>query len=150
MPRQAGFTLIEIVFVIGLLGGLATLAVQNLGGNNQTIKLAEAEDKVVAEIRRARARAVHQLSPTSGTNKEVAAIDDRAGPSVKVCPEEVIFQYDSPGGFRYGEGQIGSVMGVNCGDDCTDCDETAPYAINLESGEDIRTLSLNGDTGRVE
>ncbi|AGY91805.1 hypothetical protein SPICUR_04105 [Spiribacter curvatus] len=39
MPAQRGFTLIEIVFVIAVLGVLATFAVQGLGGSEKITAL---------------------------------------------------------------------------------------------------------------
>ncbi|PYZ99410.1 hypothetical protein A6K26_009195 [Gammaproteobacteria bacterium 2W06] len=149
MGRQAGLTLIEIVFVIGVLGVLATFAVQGLGGNQRATDLLEAEDKVVAEIRRARSQAIYQLSPEGGDNETIADLQARVGGQIAVCPEEVVFRYDTDGSFRFGAGDIGGIIDVKCGG-CGNFDDTSPYTIRIESGTQTRTLIVNDDTGRVE
>lgn len=142
MPAQRGFTLIEIVFVIAVLGVLATFAVQGLGGSEKITALIQAEDQVVAELRRARAQTLHQFPPATSGAVETAAIADRAGPSVDVCPATIDFNFNS--------GATGSVTAVNC-DGCTPCDKSTPYTLVLTASDGAtREICLTGETGRVE
>ena len=142
MIRQAGFTLIEIVFVIGVLGVLATFAIQGLGDNEKLTELIQAEDRVVAELRRARAQTIHQLPPASSGAVKTAAITDAAGPSVDACPASVDYNFDPSA--------TGGIDAAHC-NGCAPCDTSAPYDITLTGSDDTtRGICLIGETGRVE
>lgn len=142
MDRQVGFTLIEIVFVIGVLGVLATFAVQGLGGSEKITDLIQAEDRVIAELRRARAQVIHQLPPASSGAVATAAIADSAGPSVAVCPKTVDYNFDP--------GATGGIDAAHCSG-CAPCDTSDPYDITLTSSDgSTRGICLIGETGRVE
>ncbi|MEX0372701.1 pilus assembly FimT family protein [Spiribacter roseus] len=141
MDRQTGFTLIELVFVLGVLAILATLGVQTLGGNERITQLASAEDQVIAELRRVRSETLYGLPKKSGSNLESAAINARTNPSVSVCPERI--------NYRYGGNYAGSVHAVECRG-CTPCDQQSPYQITLSAGGRNTAICLTGETGRVE
>jgi prepilin-type N-terminal cleavage/methylation domain-containing protein len=141
MARQAGFTLIEIVFVIAVLGVLATLGVQALSDDDRITRLATAEDQVIAELRRARSQTLNRLPPKTGNQIEVAALDAEVGPSVSVCPERIR--------YRFGGDYTGSVEGADCAA-CSPCDDQSPYEITLSAGDRNKAICLVGETGRVE
>ena len=152
MQRQTGFTLIEIVFVIGVLGVLATFGFQSLSGSGSITDLVQAEDTIIAELRKARSRALHRLPPSNGSEAQAASLKEqvdrmnkRAGSSVEVDPKTVC--------FTVGDGNENSVKGVDC-NGCKSCPDKQPdeYKISLMSTEkDSQTeLCLNAKTGRVE
>ncbi|AUB78269.1 hypothetical protein BBH56_03570 [Spiribacter roseus] len=92
MRRQAGLTLIEIVFVIGVLGVLATLGFRQFGfAGDALADRIEARDAVIAELRRARAEALYRLPPEDAST--VTADLASAAAPVTVTPEEVAFSY---------------------------------------------------------
>jgi len=98
MARQVGFTLIEIVFVIGVLGVLATLGLRNFDfAGGAFVDRIEARDAVIAELRRARAEALYRLPPENGATAVTADIASAAAP-VAVEPDEVAFSYNQRGG----------------------------------------------------
>ncbi|KAF0282940.1 prepilin-type N-terminal cleavage/methylation domain-containing protein [Spiribacter roseus] len=98
MGRQAGLTLIEIVFVIGVLGVLATLGLRNFefAGKGLSEQLA-ARDAIIAELRRARAEALHRLPPLSGPVAVTADLTGAVSNQWTVEPDEVAFSYDRNG-----------------------------------------------------
>ena len=93
MRRQAGFTLIEIVFVIGVLGVLATLGFRqfDFAGDGLADRI-KARDAVIAKLQHARAVALYQLPPNTSANVE-ADLKKAADPIV-VVPESVSFSYE--------------------------------------------------------
>jgi prepilin-type N-terminal cleavage/methylation domain-containing protein len=93
MDRQAGFTLIEIVFVIGVLGVLATLGVRqfDFAGDGLADRI-RARDAVIAELQRARAVALHQLPPNQSA-VVVADLKTAADP-IAADTESVSFSYE--------------------------------------------------------
>ena len=76
VPAQAGFTLVEIMVVIVILGLLATLVVQNVGGASDTAR----EKKATADVKTI-AGAVRMWYANNGTLPEsldvLAQKDDR-------------------------------------------------------------------------
>ncbi|QGM21536.1 prepilin-type N-terminal cleavage/methylation domain-containing protein [Spiribacter sp. 2438] len=138
MRRQNGYTLIEVIFVVVLLGVLATIGFNAAGliGNDLS-RLLQAEDRVIAELRRARAAALYQLpAADSDENPTVEAfIEARAGDNVDVCPDKVEFGYASLGGVE-SDGEWG------CGQD--------PYVVKITLSDLNRCLKLGPNTGRAE
>ena len=101
MSRRAGFTLIEIVFVIGILGVLATFGFRNFDfvGKGLAEQLA-ARDAVTAELRRARSQALHRLSPPPPLSDSATVTADLKGAVSEqwtVDPVEVEFSYEGNG-----------------------------------------------------
>ncbi len=101
MARQVGFTLIEIVFVIGVLGVLATLGLRNFdfAGKGLAEQLA-ARDTVIAELRRARAEALHRLEPSNGPPTVTANLAGVVSTQWTVDPDELAFSYEGNGSLE--------------------------------------------------
>lgn len=132
MRRAAGFTLIEIVVVIALLGILATLGFQTLGNNTSLAELQKAQDEVLAELRRARSEALHQLPPTNGSDAVIAQID-AATEQASVCPQTVNYPY----------GQLGRAEPPACPS------TSNPRVIIVERADERVCLTLAPETGRA-
>lgn len=106
MARQSGFTLIEVVVVIALLGVLATLGLSRFAGGGPGFfdKLA-AEDAVFTELQRARDESIQRLDIKQ--NGEIATsviadlqgvLDERFGANqFEVNPDKVEFSYAENG-----------------------------------------------------
>lgn len=105
--RPAGFTLVELVLVMGLLALLMAVAAPDLRGWSRNGKLRDATDQMMASIRYARGQAIHDavtyrlsVDPT-GTLVQVqrqegglfVAIDDTyAGPII--MPDGFVVEID--------------------------------------------------------
>ncbi len=70
--KRSGFTLIELIFVIVVLGILASVALPRLGGNMERAKIAKAQGDVAA-IRSAIASARQKMLVT-GSNQYISAL----------------------------------------------------------------------------
>ena len=143
--RQTGVTLVEIIFVVVLLGVLATVTLNTTGllGNDLS-RLLEAEDRVITELRRARAAALYRLpEDTSGTDPtETAAIESRArevAQSISVDPSRV----------EYGYTTLGQVERVACQTGTCPA-AAAQYRIEISLDGQSSCLQLTTATGRVE
>lgn len=143
MRRALGFTLIEIVVVIALIGVLATVGFQTLGNGTRLADLLAAEDRVLAELRRARSAALYELpaidSDGTGETVEVANIANVVGGDASVCPVEVSFSY----------ADFGAADGVTC-NGCLPCPSSAPWTVTIELGNEQSCLSIADSTGRAQ
>lgn len=122
--RSAGFSLIELLVVMGVIGVLAIVAIPNLRGYLRTAAIRSAASQLAGELTTARARAVSKnlhfgtvlviLSPTTyqfvieddvdrtngytGTRIQVstALADPAQRGELRTLPEGVVFQTSSP------------------------------------------------------
>ncbi|RZU98608.1 pilus assembly FimT family protein [Spiribacter vilamensis] len=150
--NNKGFTLLEIVIVLVILGVFAALGFRSFSGGGSATDLAQAEDIVIAELRKARSRAVHRLPPSNDPDAaqvadlegEIGALNDRLGTSMEVCPVKVR--------FTVGDASTRSVKEISCDEICEPCDEgKSEYRVSLTPTEgDPRIICLNGQTGRVD
>ena len=79
MKRNA-FTLIELIFVIVVLGILAAVAIPRLGGNMERAQIAKAQGDVAAL--RAAIASARQIKLVTGTNAYPTALDNGATTAV--------------------------------------------------------------------
>lgn len=102
MDRQRGFTLIETVFVITLMGVIASLGILRFSGDGKNLsEQLAAQDLVYAELQRARDESVHQsdVQPSGSIDREVTAdlqgvLDERFGAGrFSASPTTVGFSY---------------------------------------------------------
>lgn len=139
MRHPKGFTLIEIVVVIALLGVLATLGFRTLTIPTSLPELLADENRVQAELRRARSAALHQLMPADGPPTVSARINE-AAKDATTCPTQIDFGYDT----------LGTAASFDCSG-CTPCPSAnnARWLITLQNAGQSICLNLSPVTGQA-
>ena len=150
MKRHAGFTLIELVIVIGLLGILTTTGISSGFTNQSDIgDLIAAEDAVIAEIRRARSANTEGLPRDTSTSPdpESESESESGSADLQEAADKVV------DGVQVSPGSIDMVFGDYSFQGVEVPGETAPFDIkiskNSASAGNVRHLCVHSAIARV-
>ena len=111
LPCQAGFTLIETIVVLVILGLALTIVAGFIPRRNTTLELASATDRVASTLRLARARAITQSRPVvvaASADGRALAVDGVA----QAVPASVAVTMAGPPAIRFAPDGSASGGGV--------------------------------------
>ncbi|WP_167317803.1 GspH/FimT family pseudopilin [Desulfohalobium retbaense] len=138
---KLGFTLLEVIAVLVLLGVLATLALPRLSGLYSSLDVQEIRDQFIGDLRQARsmaqgcAKTVVNVT-TSGNDWSVAPDPDDCGYSISRTnlPDEIAIAIDGPILFQYPEGNLSG----------------SSVTITLSANGDSQHVCVDGSTGAIQ
>lgn len=154
--RQAGFTMVELITVMVLLGVLAAVALPRLMGQNTT-GAAVFGEQVVSALRLAQKSAVAkrrtvcattsasavtlQVSIQPGSNTCTASLEGISDDLYASKDAKVVLADAPPALHFQPDGSITDAQGVRFG----------PLALKIKAGDDVRrTIELDGGSGHVD
>jgi type II secretion system protein H len=97
MKHENGFTLLEMMVVISIMGVLAAMAIPSYVGTMSTRRLTSATDELIGACHLARMRAVRENTNVGvqfdpGNNRYTVFIDDGTNPTIQFEAGETIVQ----------------------------------------------------------
>jgi prepilin-type N-terminal cleavage/methylation domain-containing protein len=143
--RQDGFTLIELMLVVGLISVLAAASAPSIAGGMRRFTLTTASQQVVSTIRAARYQSVGRNVtlrvrfnfPDAGQYQILDDMDAEIGP-VRFLPNGAVFSAVSGDLEINNQGRVTALAGA------------LPATVILANADaDVRTISVWG-SGRVE